>query len=43
MVDEKLKTNSNANKAKTSINPIDEYAKFIAEMIKKYQAALIKG
>jgi hypothetical protein len=39
-VNEKLKKKNDSNKESNSLN---DYAKFIAEMIKKYQSVLIKG
>ena len=40
-MDEKLKKEIESNK--DAKNALNDYAKFIAEMIKKYQSVLIKG
>ena len=39
-MNEKLKKKNDSNKESNLLN---DYAKFIAEMIKKYQSVLIKG
>ncbi len=39
-MNEKLKKKNDSNK---ELNSLNDYAKFIAEMIKKYQSVLIKG
>ena len=40
-MNEKLRKKNDSNKE--SNNTLNDYAKFIAEMIKKYQSVLIKG
>ncbi len=39
-MNEKLKKKNDSNKESNALN---DYARFIAEMIKKYQSVLIKG